>query len=601
VNLTYMSPLANHLWQTTLFAAVAGMLTLLLRKNRARARHWVWLAASWKFLVPFSVLMSVGSHMHWPAAPQATQSNLSVVIDEVSQPFTAPAASSVPVTAAPPAASSVPALLWTIWACGFLGISCSWWVRWRRIRAAVHAGSPVHLELPIRTVSSPTLLEPGVFGMFRPVLLLPEGILGRMTAAQLKGVVAHELCHVYYRDNLIAAVHMFVETVFWFHPVVWWIGRRMVEERELACDEEVLRLGNEPRVYAESLLTICRLSVESRLPCVAGVTGPNLKLRIRTILNGWPIQQISPARKAVLALAGFAAVVGPLAIGMLHAPRLGAQSSKTPIPQFEVVSVKPCTPSGRTTWGNASPGRFTSGCWPLANADDHTGLIQQAWNRYAGGHFNPMRILTIEGGPAWIHSTSFNIEAKAEGQPSPEMMNGPMMQAVLEDRFHLKIHREMREGEVYALILPRGAAKLKSFQPGSCVPAASPRPPLQPGQQYCRLVISTQSFDAQGISLTDAAGLLSLILDRPVIDRTGIAGSFEIHLEFSPDPLRPRFTWFASPMPPTDLTAPRPDTADDQDRPTVFQAVEQLGLRLTPARGPIEVFVIDHVEMPSEN
>src|SRR5262249_22143674 len=149
-----------------------------------------------------------------------------------------------------PAASTIPALLWTIWACGLLGISGSWWVRWRRIRAAVRAGSPVQLDLPIRAVFSPTLLEPGVFGVFRPVILLPEGILDRLTAAQLKGVIAHELCHVDHRDNLIAAVHMFVETVFWFHPLLWWIGKRMIEERERACDEEVLRLGGEPRAYA---------------------------------------------------------------------------------------------------------------------------------------------------------------------------------------------------------------------------------------------------------------------------------------------------------------------------------------------------------------
>jgi beta-lactamase regulating signal transducer with metallopeptidase domain len=104
-------------------------------------------------------------------------------------------------------------------------------------------------------------------------MLLPEGIFDRLTVPQLKGVIAHELCHVHYRDNVIAAIHMFVETLFWFHPLVWWIGRRMVEERERACDEEVLRLGSEPRVYAEGILNVCKLYVESPLVCVAGITG----------------------------------------------------------------------------------------------------------------------------------------------------------------------------------------------------------------------------------------------------------------------------------------------------------------------------------------
>jgi beta-lactamase regulating signal transducer with metallopeptidase domain len=265
VNPAYLSPLANHLWQSTLFTGIAGLLTLALGNNRARVRHWVWLVASWKFLIPFSVLISFGGQIHWRTAPQTTQSSLSLVMDEVSQPFTVPVASPLPMSAPPPVVSPIPALLWTIWACGFLGISCSWWIRWRRIRAAVRAGSPVHLEIPIRVVSSTLPLEPGVFGVFRPVVLLPEGILDRLTAAQLKGVISHELCHVHHRGNLMAAIHMFVETVFWFHPLVWWIGKRMVEERERACDEEVLQLGSEPRVYAEGILNVCKLYVESPL------------------------------------------------------------------------------------------------------------------------------------------------------------------------------------------------------------------------------------------------------------------------------------------------------------------------------------------------
>ena len=99
MNPAYLA-LANHLWQSTLFAVIVGVLTLLLRKNRARLRHWVWFAASCKFLVPFSVLVSLGGQVHWWTAPHVFQSNLSVVIDEVSQPFAAPAASLAPVTAA---------------------------------------------------------------------------------------------------------------------------------------------------------------------------------------------------------------------------------------------------------------------------------------------------------------------------------------------------------------------------------------------------------------------------------------------------------------------------------------------------------------------
>ena len=112
------------------------------------------------------------------------------------------------------------------------------------------------------------------------MLLLPEGIANRLTPEQLQTILDHELCHVRRRDNLTAAIHMLVESVFWFHPLVWWIGARLVEERERACDEQVLRSGNEPRAYAEGILKVCQFYLASKLACVAGVSGAQLKMRI---------------------------------------------------------------------------------------------------------------------------------------------------------------------------------------------------------------------------------------------------------------------------------------------------------------------------------
>ena len=79
------------------------------------------------------------------------------------------------------------------------------------------------------------------------------------------------------RDNLSASIHMIVEAVFGFHPLVWWIGVRLVDERERACDEDVLRLGNERHVYAEAILNVCKYYLESPLVCVSGITGSDLK------------------------------------------------------------------------------------------------------------------------------------------------------------------------------------------------------------------------------------------------------------------------------------------------------------------------------------
>jgi bla regulator protein blaR1 len=97
-------------------------------------------------------------------------------------------------------------------------------------------------------------------------------------------VLAHEFYHVRRRDNLTAALHMTVEAVFWT-PLVWWIGARQAEERQRACDEGVLRLGNEAQVYAESILRVCQFYVDSPVACVSGVTGSDLKKRMAGIMN----------------------------------------------------------------------------------------------------------------------------------------------------------------------------------------------------------------------------------------------------------------------------------------------------------------------------
>jgi uncharacterized protein (TIGR03435 family) len=265
-------------------------------------------------------------------------------------------------------------------------------------------------------------------------------------------------------------------------------------------------------------------------------------------------------------------------------------------PKFDVVSIKPCKP-GVTKAGDSSPGRLSIGCAPLAGADN-TGLIQVAYNRYASGQLASTNVIPIEGGPDWIHSEVFEIDAKSDGQPGILMMEGPMMQAILEDRFKLKIHRETRQAPVYELALGKGSPKLKPLQSeGSCTPAlvGRPLPMLPSGQHRCRNVVAPRgAVDIEGGTLSMFADLLGLALDRPVIDKTGITNYFEIHLVFSPDES-------ATPRPAgSDSGAPAAVRATDA--PGIFEAIqEQLGLRLVPAKGPVDVLVIDHIERPSDN
>jgi beta-lactamase regulating signal transducer with metallopeptidase domain len=311
--------LTNHVWQSTVFAAAAGLLTVAFHKNRAKVRYWLWFSASVKFLVPFALLMSLGSHFAWrPAAPA-----VSFRVVRIALPFP----EALPFApAAPRHADWVPIAMLGVWACGFAGIAAMRLRGWRRIRGAVRSSAVIDIPATVEVRSAQGLLEPGVVGWLRPILLLPEGIAERLTAAQLEAVLAHELCHVRRRDNLFASIRMMVEAMFWFHPLVWWISARLVEERERACDEEVLRLGSEARDYAEGIVNVCKLYVESPLACVSGVTGADIKKRIEAIMAGSVALKLNFAKKVALAMAGMAALAAPIVIGMMHAPAMRAQT-----------------------------------------------------------------------------------------------------------------------------------------------------------------------------------------------------------------------------------------------------------------------------------
>jgi beta-lactamase regulating signal transducer with metallopeptidase domain len=247
-------PLANHLWQTTFFAGAVGLLGLLLRKNRAYVRYWLWIVASVKFLIPFSVLMDVGGLLRRhtaaavPSAPVA--SGLSFVIEQVSEPFTTTAREvAIPGDHWSYTDAIVPVLV-ALWAVGFAWLVLRWAFQWRRIRASVRAASSLNLPIAWPVKSSRAFGEPGVFGVVRPVILLPDGILDFLKPPEMEAIVAHELCHIRRRDNLVTTIHIAVESLFWFHPLVWWVGARLMEEREQACDEHVLQTGGDPHAYA---------------------------------------------------------------------------------------------------------------------------------------------------------------------------------------------------------------------------------------------------------------------------------------------------------------------------------------------------------------
>jgi bla regulator protein blaR1 len=337
--------MANHLWQSTLFAVLAAMLTLAFKKNQARVRHGLWLAASLKFLVPFSLLMSVGRRLASPRFSLSGGNGLLSAVEGFSQPFTFVVVT--PVNHATTDAyllTLLPRLIAAMWLFGFVTVVILWSVRWRRIAAAAHGSAPMDqgrevdalrqlekiggVRRPMTLLlSRDSAIEPGIFGIFRPVLLWPATISEHLQDSHLSAILAHEVSHVRRRDNLAAALHMVVEALFWFHPIVWWLGARLMQERELACDEAVLQLGNPPQVYAESILKTCEFCVGAPLACVSGVTGAELKKRIVRIMTPNPAEKLSTGRRLLLASVGVAAVVGPVLFGLWNIPRIRAQSA----------------------------------------------------------------------------------------------------------------------------------------------------------------------------------------------------------------------------------------------------------------------------------
>ena len=264
-----------------------------------------------------------------------------------------------------------------------------------------------------------------------------------------------------------------------------------------------------------------------------------------------------------------------------------AQSTR---PQFEVASIKQdkaC--DGRRGGGPPpAPGRLNMECTTLRS------LIKNAYGSFADGVALNPRDLDIAGGPAWIASESYDVAAKAEDGASIAQMAGPMLQALLEDRFKLKVHRETREAAVYLLTVAKEGPQLERTKEGSCVsldlnhlppaPAPGESEPVFCGNQSMSSQGSNIILSARGITMELLAnGALARVACRPILDKTGLVGRFDIQLEFTPDRAGAR--------------AGEPDASG----PSIFEALRQLGLRLDPGKGAVEVLVVNDVERPSEN
>jgi uncharacterized protein (TIGR03435 family) len=603
------SELLNHLWQSTLCAAVVWIAALALHNNGARVRYWLWTAASIKFLVPLSVLVRLGEQFHWREAPAAVQPAVRFMVQEIlsSAAIVMVAPASSPGSSIPQPAPVLPWVLLVVWALGAILVLLSWWRQWLPIRSSLRQATPVRLNSQygaddLTVMSSPSMPEPGVIGVRRPRLLLPEGILERLTPPQLGALIAHERCHIRCHDNLVAAIHMVVEAMFWFHPAVWWIETRLLDERERACDEAVLRAGSRPQDYAEGILEVCRQSVGMRLTCVAGVSGSNLRARVEAIMRNEIGRPLTRGRRWALVVTTVAIVIGPIAGGAMTR---AAQSQLVVPPaglEFEVASVTSSRPL---------PGEGTVQFPFLVNLQK--AMLSRPRKDPGVRVGGPLHVLIqlsynlarsqVEGGPSWALSDSYAIAAETAIDATSDQVRG-MLQALLAERFKLTLRRETRILPVYELVVADGGLKIAAMKEGECVAGKDLRwdlidldaPPFVCDGGGWRRTLSqnpeTRPFPRWprvdrlhfgGVLMSQLVDFIAGDVDRIVIDKTGFAERFNLLLDFAP-PSRPE----------SRLPAP--------SGPTIFAALEeQLGLSLVSVDAPVDVFVIDSAERPSEN
>lgn len=325
-----MDVIGNHIWESTIFGLVAAALTLMCRRNSASVRYWIWFTAAMKFLVPFAALAASVDTLALPHAPAVARGAL----DAATVVFRS---SAIPTLRG--ASSTVVTIVWVV---GALVVLARWAWEWRRLTIDART-SPRIVEgvvydtlrrverahgvvgTPTTIVSSSRSMEPGVLGIRKPVLIWPRHLTASLSAAHIDPIVAHEVCHIIRRDNLLASAQMIVSAVFWFHPLVWLIGARLIDERERACDERVLALGGRAETYAESILETCRLCLASPVVNVSGVTGGNLKTRITRIVNHVPAVPIGMTKKIALVLA--AGFIVFAALGQTREAAVAAQAT----------------------------------------------------------------------------------------------------------------------------------------------------------------------------------------------------------------------------------------------------------------------------------
>jgi uncharacterized protein (TIGR03435 family) len=262
-----------------------------------------------------------------------------------------------------------------------------------------------------------------------------------------------------------------------------------------------------------------------------------------------------------------------------------AQTPTTARPEFAVASIKPNHTGCCTTYGAGNGG---------SGGKNVTLKILIAFAYH-------LQQFQISGGPRWIDSEHFDVEGKAENpKADPEQLR-LMLRSLFEDRFKLKVHRETKEGPVYALVLAKGGAKIKLSRDQSPENVDGPVPPGA-GPNHGAIRIGAGNLVGNAVTLSWFATMLSQRLDRLIVDKTNLTGRYDIRLQWTPNAGEYPYDLGGNRLPTSIIDMSGTAVTLDPSGPSIFSAMqEQLGLKLESAKAPVELLVIDHVEKPSEN
>jgi len=643
--------LLHFIWQGALLAALFLVADTLTRRSQARLRYAI--GCMTMLLMPAVFVATIfQSHPFLAPAPSAQDGRVvaipgvgAVHLESTPRPAHVSIGPVLPGRHSPSfePATALPGFMVCLWLGGIVALSICTAGGWTRVRRLRRRGvEPVaaawietveglierlQVSRPVRLYTSAIAEVPMAIGWLRPYILFPVSTITGLSESQLRAVLAHELAHIRRHDYLVNLLQTAVETLLFYHPAVWWLSRRVRQEREHCCDDVAVEACGDVMEYAGALAQLEELRGSTSEPELAA-TGGDLLARIRRLMG----QSSEKSRDRIPGPLGVtlavAAVLGA-AIGAGHTPAIHAQSSpprvaqaapapvaqiqaapvpappaqaKTPppavvapepevatsqtgvpAPAFEVASVKRYTPQVR-------PGILT-----VARSDPAPSQFQISGTRVST-RGNLMRLVAASYGleafqvsqsqewaDRWAGSEVYEIEARAPGDAIPTLAQvREMMRTLLAERFQLKVSRRNQAMPVYNLVVAPGGPKLAPSN-------FTDEPPRTRDEGTAGAHIRLRCLN---LSMADLVELVRRGFDLPLLDKTGLTGGFDFSLDYIAQ--LPAGT-------PSDVAAAIGLQDQEPGLPIVASLREQLGLRVVPAREQAEILVIDHAERPSGN